>query len=167
MPKAPDYTNKTQVKVVKRALKHYQTCANIKEVGIKVLETCFPECLRLLKTDQGLPPHVALKNALAHVLDNTMDDTERQQEYLRYSDEITRLTYTHQPHSLSLPIFFGELERLHKLQHLVTPANDTGISYNSLKVRAHMRIFEGIGGRRDMVQELKYTEEGSNMDRCI
>ena len=55
MPNKPDYSNKAQVKTVKRALKHYQACAKVKACGIKLLEQCFPECLWLLKTDQGLP----------------------------------------------------------------------------------------------------------------
>ena len=68
MPTKPDYSNKAQVKTVKRELKHYKTCANIKNCGIKLLEHCFPECLKLLKTDQGLPADITLKAAMAHVL---------------------------------------------------------------------------------------------------
>ena len=45
MPAKPDYTDKAQVKSVKRELKHYQACANVKACGIKLLEQCFPECL--------------------------------------------------------------------------------------------------------------------------
>ena len=37
MPAAPDYSDKAQVRTVKRTLKHYQACANIKAIGIKAL----------------------------------------------------------------------------------------------------------------------------------
>ena len=112
MPSAPDYDDKAQVKRAKQELKHYQACANIKTIGIQLLEQSFPECLKLLKTNQGLLTEVTLKAALAHVLEGALSITERQQEYLKYSDKISGLTYNHQPHSPSLGLFFGELERL-------------------------------------------------------
>ena len=87
------------------------TCHSIKIIGITLLEQRFPECLRLMRTNRGLlHPNVTLKTALAHVLEGTLGPTTKLTEFMKYTDELSILSYSHVPETPSLVVFLGELE---------------------------------------------------------
>ena len=154
MPNVPDYTDKGAVRKAKRELNHYLRCHSIRTVGLQILERTFPECLKIYKGEHGLPHELTLKSAILHVLNSVLSTTERQKEFIRYTDEIVGLTYHHEPKSPSLPVYLGELERLRRLQCIVAPSATAAITYEGLMLRAHMRIYEGTGGRRERIQEI-------------
>ena len=157
MPVVPDYTDKGAVRKAKRELNHYLRCHSVRTVGLQILERTFPECLKIYKGEHGLPHELTLKGAILHVLNSVLSETERLKENMRYIDEIMGLTYHHEPKSPSLPVYLGELERLRRLQCTVAPTATATITYEGLMVRAHMRIYEGTGGRRERVQDINTT----------
>ena len=99
---------------------------------------------------------LTLKDAFTHVRENKLSKAERQEEFLKYSEQLSALTYSHEPFSPSLATYFGELERIRRLQSIAEPADNEckGMSYQMLCVLAHLKIHDGVGGRKDMVQEL-------------
>ena len=164
MPTAPEDMGRREIRKASRDLKHYKSCLNIKAIGIRIMEHTFPECLRIIKTDLGLPREITLKVAFSHVLDSVLSESEKLKEFIRYTDELTNLKYSHEPGTPSLPVYLGELERIRKYQHIVAPSPNAGTSYDNLIVRAHMQIHEGTGGRRDMIQELQIKWKQKALD---
>ena len=159
MPGEPDYTDKGAVRKTKRELNHYLRCHSIRTIGLQILERTFPECLKIYKGEHGLPHDLTIKDAILQVLNSVLSKTERQKEFIRYTDELVGLTYHHEPKSPSLPVYLGELERLRRLQCIVAPSETAAITYEGLMIRAHMRIYEGTGGRRDRIQEINVQWE--------
>ena len=123
--------------------------------SIELLEDKFPECLRQLQTDGQLPRTLTLKKAFEHILDNKLSLPERQKEFLKCTEQLSALTHSHEPFIPSLAVHFGELERIRRLQHIVeSPDSEYKcMSYQMLCVLAHLKIHDGVGGRKDMVQE--------------
>ena len=160
-PDDDDLNYKIKNRRVKKERKHFITCHNIKTIGIALLEQRFPECLRLIRTNRGLHPETTLKSALAHVLEGTLSPTTKLTEFMKYTDEFSSLSYTHIPETPSLVVFLGELERIRDLQLIVATTPAAAISFDNLILRAHHKIHEGTGGRRDRVQELltKWREQ--------
>ena len=163
-PDDDDLNYKTKSRRIKKERKHFMTCHNIKIIGISLLEQRFPECLRLMRTNRGLHPKTTLKTALAHVLDGTLSPTTKLTEFMKYTDEFSSLSYTHIPESPSIVVFLGELERIRDLQLIVATTPSAAISFDNMILRAHHKIHEGTGGRRDRVQELlsKWREQGGS-----
>ena len=164
MPTDPDDNDpnyKTKSRRVKKERKHFMKCHNIKTVGILLLEQRFPECLRLMRTNRGLLPNTTLKSALAHVLEGTLSPTTKLTEFMKYTDEFSSLSYSHVPETPSIVVFLGELERVRDLQLIVATNPSAAISFNNMILRAHHKIHEGTGGRRDRIQELlgKWREQ--------
>jgi hypothetical protein len=164
MPNDPDDDDlnyKIKNRRIKKERKHFMTCHNIKTIGISLLEQRFPECLRLMRTNRGLHPETTLKSALAHVLEGTLSPTTKLTEFMKYTDEFSSLSYTHVPETPSLVVFLGELERIRDLQLIVATTPSAAISFDNMILRAHHKIYEGTGGRRDRVQELlaKWREQ--------
>ena len=167
MPTDPDDDDpnyKTKSRRIKKERKHFMTCHNIKIIGISLLEQRFPECLRLMRTNRGLHPNATLKMALAHVLEGTLSPTTKLMELMKYSDEFSSLSYSHVPETPSLVVFLGELERVRELQLIVATTPSAAISFDNMILRAHHKIHEGTGGRRDRIQELlsKWREQGGS-----
>ena len=160
-PDDDDLNYKIKSRQIKKEQKHFMTCHNIKTIGISLLEQRFPECLRLMQTNRGLHPETTLKSALAHVLEGTLSPTTKLTEFMKYTDEFSSLSYTHVPETPSLVVFLGELERIRDLQLIVATTPSAAISFDNMILRAHHKIHEGTGGRRDRVQELlaKWREQ--------
>ena len=155
LPREPDYTSKPIYKKYLSDKKHYYACKQVTDNCIELLEDKFPECLSMLRTSGDLPRTLTLKEAISHVLEKKLSKAEKQEEFLRYTKQLSDLAYSHEPFSSSLAIYFGELERIRRLQQLVEPSDCKGMSYQMLCVLAHLKIHDGVGGRRDMVQELQ------------
>ena len=157
LPKEPDYTSKIVYKQYLSKKKHYHACKQVTDHSIELLEDKFPECLRQLRTNGQLPRTLTLKKAFEHILDNKLSLPERQKEFLKYTEQLSALTYTHEPFSPSLAVYFGELEKIRRLQHIVEPPGNhcKGMSYPMMCMLAHLKIHDGVGGRKDMVQELQ------------
>ena len=159
LSKESDYTCKIIYKKYLSNKKHYHACKQVTDHSIELLEDKFPECLRLLRTNGQLPRTLTLKAAFDHLRDNKLSQSERQKEFLKYTEQLSALTYAHEPFSPGLAVYFGELERIRRLQHIVEPEDSEckGMSYQMMCVLAHLKIHDGVGGRKDMVQELQNT----------
>ena len=97
---------------------------------------------------------MTLKDAFKAVLKKSLSLTDRQKEFIKYTDAISGMKYSHQPDTKNLVLYLNELEQLRMMQKIVEPEDTTAISYNELIVRAHNRIHAGTGGRTDLIQEL-------------
>ena len=56
-------------------------------------------------------------------MDNKLSLSEKQKEFLQCAEQLSALSHSHEPFSPSLAIYFGELERIRRLQHVVEPTD--------------------------------------------
>ena len=130
----PDYS----IKVI---YKNYVACKQVTNHSIELLEEKFPECLRNLRSNGQLPHNLTLKDAFQHVLNRKLSLSERQKEYLKHTEQLSSLNYSHEPFSPSLAVYFGELERIRRLQNIVEPPDSECkcVIYQMLCVLAHLK----------------------------
>ena len=138
-------------------LKEYREASHMKTIGLALLTKTFPNCLDLKETSLGYPPDFHLKDALAYVLDNTTSRLEQDKEFQGFQRDLLNLQYKHEPRSNSIDKFFKSIQKLKRKQDLVAPYPGTGLTYIQLISNAQTQVYEGIGGRTDLVHELKNT----------
>ena len=127
----------------------------MKTIGFALLTKTFPNCLDLKETSFGCPPDFHLKDALACVPDNTTSRMEQDREFQGFQQDLLNLHYRHEPRTNSIDKFFKSIQKLKRRQDLVAPHPGTGLTYIQLISNAQTQVFEGVGGRIDLVHELK------------
>lgn len=160
MPKPPvaptrEERSSTTIKRYRYNLIEYKQAIHMKTIGLALLTDTFPNCLDLKETDFGYPSDFHLKDALAYVLDNTTCSSEQDKEFQGFQRDLLNLHYRHDPKSNSIDKFFKSIQRLKKKQDLVASHPGAGQTYIQLISNAQTQVYEGVGGRKDLVHELK------------
>ena len=156
-PVAPLRTERSSstIKEYRYNLVEYKQAIHMKTIGLTLLTETFPNCLDLKETDFGYPPDFHLKDAFAYVLDNTTSRSEQDKEFQGFQRDLLNLHYRHDPKSNSINKFFKSIQKLKKKQDLVAPHPGAGLTYIQLISNAQTQVYEGVGGRKDLVHELK------------
>ena len=150
-----DRTDRTARKLYAEDLKECREAAHMKAIGLSLLTETFPSCLDLKETSLGYPPDFHLKDALAYVLGNTTSRLEQDKEFQGFQRDLLNLQHKHEPRSNSIDKHFKSLQKLKRRQDLAAPHPGTGLTYIQLISNAQTQVYEGVGGRKDLVHELK------------
>ena len=145
MPKPPvaptrDERSSTAIKRYRHNLIECKQAVHMKTIGLALLTEAFPNCLDLKETDFGHPPDFHLKDALAHVLDNTTSRSEQDKEFQGFQRDLLNLHCRHDPKSNSIDKFFKSTQKLKKKQDLVAPHPGAGLTYIQLISNAQTQV---------------------------
>lgn len=156
-PVAPSRDNQTSatIKAYRYNLVEYKQAIHMKSIGFALLTETFPNCLDLKTTDFGCPPDFHSKDAFAHVLGNTTSRAEQDKEFQGFQRDLLSLHYRHVPKSNGIDKFFKSIQKLKKRQDLVEPHAGAGLNYLQIISNAQTQVYDGVGGRKDLVHELK------------
>ena len=158
-PPAPLVGDQRRDKTTRRPcdedLKTHKEASHMKSIGFMLLTETFPSCLDPKETDPGHPPDFHPKNAPACVPDDTTSRTEQDEEFQGFQRDLLNLHHRHEPRSNSIDKFFKSIQRLKKKQDLVAPHPGTGMNHVQLISNAQTQVHQGVGGRKDLVHELK------------
>ena len=80
---------------------------------------------------------------------------EQDKEFAVFQQDLLNLHYRHEPKTNSIDKFFKSIQKLKRRQDLVAPHPGVGLGCLQLIVNAQTQVSEGVGGRKDLVHELK------------
>ena len=147
----------------------YTKCRTWRNIGIKLLEEKYPECLNLKKGKFGLPLSVTLREAFDHVMDNANQDTDKRETFITLSDalNIKIKDFTHVPKGNSCAIYLDSIK--HDVDRIDSLDVDP-LSMKTLIMKCQQAIRTGVGERMDLLRtvdkawETKYNGLPANID---
>ena len=161
MPKPPtplvgdQRRSKIERTIYAEDLKIHTQAVHMKSLGFKLLTTTFPNCLDLKATSLGYPPDFHPKDALACVLGDTTSKSEQDKEFRGFQKDLLNPHYRHDPKTNSVDKFFKSIQKLKEKQDIVATHPEAGFTYVQLIHNAQTQVYEGVGGRKDLVHDIK------------
>ena len=129
----------------------------------------FPNCLDMKESSDslGYPPDFHLKDALACVPDNTTSRSEQDKEFWGFQKDLLNLHCRHDPKSNGVDKLFKSIQKLKQRQDMVAAHPEAGLTYIQLINNAQTQVYEGVGGRKDLVHDIKeeWNKEQTNLQQ--
>ena len=154
-PTREERGDKSVMNLYKCNLNKCRKAVHIKTIRFNLFSEVFPDCSAYKKGPLGLPPDFHLKDALAHVLNNTFCRMEQDEEFLGFMVDLLNLHCRHESKTNGIDKHFKAIKKLKRKQDLAVLHPGVGSDHLQLINHTQTQTFEGVGGRKDPVHELK------------
>ena len=154
-PTREERGDKSVMNLYKCNLNKCRKAVHIKTIGFALFSEVFPDCSASKKGPLGFPPDFHLKDSLAHVLNNTISRMEQDEEFLGFMVDLLNLHCRHESKTNGIDKHFKAIKKLKRKQDLAVLHPGVGSDHLQLINHTQTQTFEGVGGRKDPVHELK------------
>ena len=154
-PTREERGDKSVMNLYKCNLNKCRKAVHIKTIRFNLFSEVFPDCSASKKGPLGFPPDFHLKNSLAHVLNNTISRMEQDEEFLGLMVDLLNLHCRHESKTNGIDKHFKAIKKLKRKQDLAVLHPGVGSDHLQLINHTQTQTFEGVGGRKDPVHELK------------
>ena len=137
--------------IFKFKLTRYEKCEQYEAQALTLLQATFPDCLQALKTNQFLPTHLTLIEAMEHLYDQVKDTDATRASHMKLYDRFSSKGRAYQPNPNGPRDFFAECDNDRSLARAI---GLNTIDVATIMIRA-LEAFRESGHSRESLRNIE------------